>query len=284
VDAVASEGATSDSPTSDLHTVDGWIMAPFSAPQPVTALNTEESEDDPMLTGDMLEIYFERSGDIWRATRSSTAESWSAPQPVAELNTVDNVDATPGISSAGLLIFLDSTRTHSSAKGKTDLYVASRSRRGDPFSTPQPVVELNSAESDVCAYPLPDKLTLVMDSNRPGGLGMRDLYTSTRSSSTAVWDAPVPIAGVSSSEHDQCPWVDPTFTVLYFASQRPGGAGSSDIWVTTRPKGGTFSPPETVKGINTDSSESDPWISPDQRTIYFSSNRDGNPDIFIATR
>lgn len=237
-----------------------------------------------MLTGDMLEIYFERKGDIWRATRSSTSASWSAPQPVTELNSVDTVDATPGISSDGLLIFLDSTRTHSSAKGKTDLYTSSRSKRGDPFGTPQPVVELNSAESDVCAYPLPDKMTLVMDSDRPGGLGLRDLYTSTRASPAAVWATPSPIAGLSSSEQDQCPWTDPTFTVLFFASRRPGGAGESDIWVTTRAVGGDFVTPVVVKGINTDSSESDPWISPDQRTIYFTSDRDGNPDIFVATR
>jgi hypothetical protein len=43
-------------------------------------------------------------------------------------------------------------------------------------------------------------------------------------------------------------------------------------------------PPVAVTELNTTTSEVDPWISDDQRTIVFASNRNGNFDLFIATR
>jgi hypothetical protein len=43
-------------------------LGAFSAPKAVTQLNTSATEDDPTLTGDMLEIYFERSEQIYFAS------------------------------------------------------------------------------------------------------------------------------------------------------------------------------------------------------------------------
>src|SRR5678816_974831 len=47
-----------------------------------------------------------------------------------------------------------------------------------------------------------------------------------------------------------------------------------------------FQPPTLLGGINTTSSENDPFLSPDERTIYFSSDRSGSMgfDVWMATR
>lgn len=61
--------------------------------------------------------------------------------------------------------------------------------------------------------------------------------------------------------------------LLWGSSNRPGGAGSYDIWLTRR-AGGTWSTPEPVS-FNTKDKEFDPAFSPDGRFVYFFSNRPG---------
>lgn len=72
---------------------------------------------------------------------------------------------------------------------------------------------------------------------------------------------------------------------LYFASDRPGTVGLSDIWVVDVMEDGTFSEPENLgRPINTEGRESFPFLS-DSEILYFAS--DGHPglggfDIFVS--
>lgn len=74
-------------------------------------------------------------------------------------------------------------------------------------------------------------------------------------------------------------------TKLYFASDRPGTVGLSDIWVVDILGDGTYSEPENLgRPINTEGRESFPFIS-DTGILYFAS--DGHPglggfDIFVS--
>lgn len=73
---------------------------------------------------------------------------------------------------------------------------------------------------------------------------------------------------------------------LYFtACNRPGGMGSCDIYYARR-MGNTWSEPINLgPPINTSAWESQPSISPDGRTLYFTSNRQGNlgrMDIWVS--
>lgn len=75
--------------------------------------------------------------------------------------------------------------------------------------------------------------------------------------------------------------------IIYFVSDRPGGAGGMDIWYFTREVGGDFKGPKVVKGpINTAGDELTPYFCDSTSTLYFSSN--GHPgygglDIFKST-
>jgi hypothetical protein len=73
---------------------------------------------------------------------------------------------------------------------------------------------------------------------------------------------------------------------MLFTQDDPAGA-SGDIYFVQRPSiDEPFGVPEPVAGINTEFNERDPWLSPDERFLYFASDRiDGtNSDIFVATR
>lgn len=76
---------------------------------------------------------------------------------------------------------------------------------------------------------------------------------------------------------------------LYFASDRPGGYGGIDLYVTRKdPKTGTWSIPQNLgPKINTRGDEKTPFIHSDSETLYFSSNGQtgfGGFDIYFVRK
>lgn len=74
--------------------------------------------------------------------------------------------------------------------------------------------------------------------------------------------------------------------VLFFASDRPGSIGGSDIWYTQRNSDGSWRKPTNIgKTINTEKDERSPFLHTDSKTLYFSSNGHecvGGQDIFFS--
>lgn len=72
---------------------------------------------------------------------------------------------------------------------------------------------------------------------------------------------------------------------LYFVSNREGGYGGMDIWVSRFENNYWSKPTNLGPQINTDGNETAPFIHPDNQTLYFSS--DGHPgfgssDLFVS--
>ena len=74
---------------------------------------------------------------------------------------------------------------------------------------------------------------------------------------------------------------------LYFVSNRPGGFGGTDIWISEITKNG-FSPAYNAgPSINTNKDEMSPFIHADNLNLYFSSNGHvgmGDYDLFLSKR
>ncbi|MEN0004933.1 MAG: OmpA family protein [Bacteroidota bacterium] len=75
-------------------------------------------------------------------------------------------------------------------------------------------------------------------------------------------------------------------STLFFASNRPGGMGGTDIWYSNRLDDGVWSEPVNLgPKINTPMDEEAPFITNDGRTLYFSSTGHlgmGEQDIFVS--
>ena len=71
---------------------------------------------------------------------------------------------------------------------------------------------------------------------------------------------------------------------LYFSSEKPGGYGKRDIYKSTRKEDGTWGPAINLGSkINTINNDESPFIHPDSRTLFFSSEGHssiGGYDIF----
>jgi peptidoglycan-associated lipoprotein len=134
----------------------------------------------------------------------------------------------------------------------------------------------------------PDGKTLVFARGNTGkrkGTVDVDLYMSRLVN--GQWTDPKYLPVNDSLAWDGSPAFSRDGKTLYFASNRPGGAGGIDIYRTNMDASGRFSKPVNMgKDINTAGDDMFPYVSPDNR-LYFAS--DGHPglgklDIFVATR
>ncbi len=121
--------------------------------------------------------------------------------------------------------------------------------------------------------------------DRPDGRGGCDIYYSSRK--TRGWSRGMNIgAPVNSKYWESQPSVTADGNRLYFVSNRPGGYGGMDLWVSNLLEEGGWSEPENLgETINTPGNEMSPFIHFDGKTLYFSSN--GRPsmggfDIFMS--
>ncbi len=114
-----------------------------------------------------------------------------------------------------------------------------------------------------------------------------DIYFSKRVA--GGWDKPRNLGRtVNGPGWDSQPCLAVDGRTVYFASRRLGGYGGADIYVTTLDENSNWTAPVNLgPTINTDKDEERPFIHPDERTLYFSSNGHigfGKSDFFYTTR
>ena len=63
---------------------------------------------------------------------------------------------------------------------------------------------------------------------------------------------------------------------LYFSSDRPGGLGEYDVWRAQRLPDGSYAEPVNLgPSINSEYSDGDTWVSPDESVLVVASRRPG---------
>ncbi len=104
------------------------------------------------------------------------------------------------------------------------------------------------------------------------------------------WSAPVNLGSViNTGANDQGPALSKDGRSLYFTSDRPGGEGGFDLWVSRResedaPWG---APANLGPTVNSSGVEQAPALSPDGHDLYFLSTRPGGfggADLYVASR
>jgi Tol biopolymer transport system component len=209
---------------------------PFGAVTAAPGVNTTDNETDPMTSPDELAIYFTSNRPsgmtgvkLWVGTRGSTASPFAGFALVPGVESSNN-DGQPFLRADGQELWLTSNRGGASSL----IYRAPLADGG--FANPVPVDELNSAATQWKPYLTSDGLTAFWSSTRSdgGAKGGHDLWTARRASLTAMFAAPETVAELNTSYNEQMGSVSPDGSRIYFSSDRPGGAGSYDIYEAAR--------------------------------------------------
>jgi hypothetical protein len=261
---------------------DAAPLLPFGAPVELTGTVSANAEDDPTLTGDELEIIFEstRTGglglsDLWWSTRPSVTAAWGPAMALTTLNSAQD-DEHPGLSDDGLTIWFASSRP-GSVSG--DIYVATRGARGSAvWSMPTRVSQLSTAQADEGPQVTPDGLTMVLATGPDGS--DENVVIATRATTADAWSTPalIPATDVNVVGFtDSSPMLSGDGLALYFASAR---TGMQELYVARRATTASPFEPVTIIPEFATLAASDPWITADERTIYFQDNG----RLFSATR
>jgi hypothetical protein len=160
------------------------------------------------------------------------------------------------------------------------------------FQAPEPLTGLEQSLNPALAIDLwapdlsADGLTLLF---AVGVNGVDEqIVASARASRGPVFGPVTAVAGINSAGLDGAPMLSADGLALYFYSTRAGGLGSRDLWVTTRADtAAPFTAPVPIAGVNSPAFDHAPWISSDELTLLWATDRSGGPgqgDIWIARR
>ena len=99
-----------------------------------------------------------------------------------------------------------------------------------------------------------------------------------------AWSSPEPLSKINSKFNERGPSFSLSGNRLFFSSDRDGGLGGYDIYVTTFDGEKWGSPQSLGSTLNSSANETGPAPSMDESGLYFSSDREGksDQDIFYA--
>lgn len=119
-------------------------------------------------------------------------------------------------------------------------------------------------------------------------MGGCDMYIAYRVAMDSPWSQPQPFGRtINTTDYEGMPSLSPDNRELYFVSDRRGGFGGYDIWISRFENGLWQLPVNAGPGINTPGNETAPYIATDDRTLFFTSDYRpgfGGTDLFVSRR
>ncbi len=197
----------------------------------------------------------------------------------------------PVISADGLQMFFTSRRPFTekeikkNKESKEKIYFSTKADEKHEWKQAEALPEkINNPFRNVSSIAVSNdgqKLLIYFDDNGNG-----EIYESFLKGTE--WTEPISLGfPINTEYHESSASFAPDGKTLYFVSNRKGGQGGRDIWVSTLQKDGKWSTPVNLgELINTSDDEEAVYIHPDGKTMYFSSKGHkglGGYDIFVST-
>jgi hypothetical protein len=223
------------------------VHNPWGPPLNLGAIvNTAGVENIPALSRDGHWLFFnsDRPGTsggaaIWASYRENVHDDFGWQAPVNLGAGIDSPGFELGAAyleneEAGLpLLFFGRGLMGTT---DTDIYVSEWQTNGT-FGEAVFIPELSSPQADQRPSVRFDGLELFLGSDRTGSLGLNDLWVSTRETVFHPWRTPTNLGSmINGAFGDTQPYIAADRLTLYFSSNRPGGCGGFDLYMTTRTK------------------------------------------------
>lgn len=196
---------------------------------------------------------------------------------------------SPLINADESILFFTSRRDNTNGGKKDeydlqyyeDIYISDKN--GEQWSVPRnPSKPLNSKKHDATVGLSPDGQTLLIYKGSNGG----DIYECVLKGEN--WSKPKKLSNnINTKFHESSGSISFDGKTLYFVSDREGGYGGNDIYISSKDKNGNWGEPVNIgAAVNSQYDEEGVFIHPDGITLYFSSkghNAMGGFDIFKTT-
>ena len=139
---------------------------------------------------------------------------------------------------------------------------------------------INSAFADFGSAISKNGLSLYFSSDRPGGFGGNDIWVSQRASVNDPWGPPENLGPeINTGAGEFLPNFSRDGHLMFFSSNRPGGFGDYDIWVSwradTQDDFGWQAPVNLGAGVNSAAFDAAPH--------YFENRGRGVPELFFTS-
>ncbi|SMD36898.1 Tetratricopeptide repeat-containing protein [Reichenbachiella faecimaris] len=193
----------------------------------------------PVLSVDQQKIYFTRreglsvqhDEDIFFSDRQADG-GWSVPQSISEnINSVYNEGAASLSADGRMLVFTscDGRRGY----GSCDIYVSYK--EGNNWSEPENMGNMiNSAAWEAQPSLSADGSTVYFVSNRQGGFGRKDIWSSTKNKK-GKWGEAVNIGKKINTNKDEIsPFIHANGESIYYSSNGNIGLGGLDIYMSEK--------------------------------------------------
>jgi hypothetical protein len=149
---------------------------------------------------------------------------------------------------------------------------------------------VNSGFEDLAPHLSSDGLALYFASNRPDSVGGEDLWVSRRASRQEPWGPATNLGPVINTlANERSPALSRNRRLLFFATDRPGGSGGFDIWLSWRadPNDDTGWQPAVNLGtaVNTAATDAGPSFleKDDDRPAQWGRRRTVIPQLFMSS-
>lgn len=245
-------------------------------------VSTRALELNAVFTPDGNEFYFTRRIED-RSTLMTMRQvdgTWTAPAIAAFSGSYDDVD--PFISRDGRRLYFSSKRPVDGAGDATgdgrgepkdaDLWYLERQDGGD-WGEPVRLAGLATEGQDDYYTSVSDDGTLYFSIFEADGAG-GDIYRAPRQDD-GFGPAERVDGGISTAASEHDPFVSPDGSYLIFTSDRPGGHGSADLYISfANPDGAWTEPVNMGKSINSAHYDFCAMLSPDDNYLFWTSRNE----------
>jgi peptidoglycan-associated lipoprotein len=225
------------------------------------------------------------------------SEDRNSHRPFMEPLNTQNVEYNPVISPKGNYLVFQSNRP--GGKGGMDIWISENKNfpnriKFPEWKPPENFQELNSESFEGLFSILfnqendkPEEVyfTSLKSATRDGYKGL-NIYFTDRIEGSKNWKNPIHLNEINSNFNDRMPAISPDGKILIFSSDRPGGVGGFDLWISFRyDRNEKWSEPINLGNrINTSFNEIAPSFHWDGETLYFSSDRSDSEKKFRILR
>jgi hypothetical protein len=237
-------------------------------------------------TGGLLDLKFnpDSTGEYYEDIMVSdrVGDHWQSPEPISNNINTKGHDATVALSNDGQMLFLFKSTTQDGG----DIFVSTLN--GSTWSTPErlgPNINTPKYWEGSCSLS-GDGQILYFASDRPGGLGGRDIYFSKKQSDGSWGPAENMGPGINTVYNDDSPYIHPDGINLFFSSEGHTSMGGYDLFYTTYKNGKWKTPVNLGYPVNTPANDRFYTLTADGGTGYFSSDRKGGfgqQDIYTVS-